>query len=103
MTLNGAIKQLHELRIAEDMPIYYKPIIAEVINVLLMDVQVVRHGEWQKHPTEREWDVCSCCGIGTKRREYGLNPDGSEWVTEYSYHYCPNCGAKMEIEDGHDR
>ena len=37
MTLNGAIKQLHELRSAEDMPIYYKPAIAEVINVLLMD------------------------------------------------------------------
>lgn len=44
MTYLGAIKQLHELRAADNMPIFYKPAIAEVINVLLMDTQEVKHG-----------------------------------------------------------
>lgn len=56
----------------------------------------VRHGHWSLNPHNREWDVCSACGIGTKRREYGINPDGNEYVTEESYRYCPNCGAKMD-------
>lgn len=53
----------------------------------------VRHGHWTPHPAteNREWDVCSSCGIGCKRREYG---DG--WETQYNYPFCPNCGAKMD-------
>ena len=54
------------------------------------------HGHWSPNPHNREWDVCSACRIGAKRREYGLNPDGNEYVTEYTYKYCPNCGAKMD-------
>lgn len=58
----------------------------------------VKRGRWEPHPSEREWDVCSYCHTGTKRREYGLNDDGIEWVTEQSYTYCPHCGARMENE-----
>ena len=61
-------------------------------------VDPVKHGYWSLNPYNREWDVCSVCRIGTKRREYGINPDGSEYVTEYSYRYCPNCGAKMDAD-----
>lgn len=63
-----------------------------------IEAEPVRHGHWSLNPHNRAWDVCSACGIGTKRREYGLNPDGTEYVTEYSYRYCPNCGAKMKEE-----
>ena len=78
MTLQGAIKQLHELQSAEDMPFYYKPAIAEVINVLLMDTQEVRHGWW----INCGWSVkCSIC-------DYDM-----PFATR---NYCPNCGAKME-------
>lgn len=55
-----------------------------------------RRGRWVEHPYEREWDICSCCKIGTKRREFGVTDDGREWVIEESYTYCPWCGAKME-------
>ena len=85
MTLNGAIKQLHELRSAEDMPFYYKPAIAEVINVLLMDTQEVRHGRWlhlhldPDNITGHTKGECSICG---KIRTVD--------------NYCPNCGAKMD-------
>ena len=98
MTLNGAIKQLHELRSAEDMPIYYKPAIAEVINVLLMDTQEVEHGHWvamnddgRGYADEFGCTNCSCvvkCGYFTKGCDY-------EW--------CPWCGAKMDEEDTDER
>lgn len=54
-----------------------------------------KHGEWLPHPHEREWDVCSVCGIGCKRREYEMQ-FGQEKFSEYSYQYCPNCGARLE-------
>lgn len=82
MTLMGAIKQLHELRSAEDMPFYYKPAIAEVINVLLMDAQEVRHGHWV---VDEDGNIkCSECG------HHGVGDN-----------YCESCGAKMVevIED----
>ncbi len=55
-----------------------------------------KEGKWIPHPGYREWDVCSACGIGCKRREYG-EQDGHEWMTEHSYQFCPWCGAKMEV------
>lgn len=60
-----------------------------------IDVEPVKHGHWEVNPHDRAYDVCSACGIGSKRREYG-NQDGSEYVTEWSWKYCPNCGAKMD-------
>ena len=91
MTLMGAIKQLHELRSAEDIPFYYKPVIAEVINVLLMDTQEVRHGHWIKDDTGAEY--CSNC------HEYPYD-DGEYHITNWHSNYCPHCGARMdEVED----
>ncbi|MDO4527978.1 MAG: hypothetical protein Q4C03_04265 [bacterium] len=62
-----------------------------------IDAVEVKHGHWKPHPIyPKEWDVCTSCGLGTKRREYGINPDGTEWRSEVSYTYCPWCGAKMD-------
>ena len=90
MTLMGAIKQLHELRSAEDIPFYYKNAIAEVINVLLMDTQEVKHGHWV---IERDETVVHCNSCGWAYEYYG--------GLEEEWNYCPHCGAKMdEVEDG---
>ena len=66
-------------------------------NIIEMREHV--RGRWDPHPIKehREWDVCSACGIGTKRREYGINEDGREWMIEYTYQYCPHCGARMNL------
>ena len=90
MTFMGAIKQLHELRSAEDMPFYYKPAIAEVINVLLMDTQEVRHGRWV---IERGETVMHCNSCGCAYEYYG--------GLEEEWNYCPHCGTRMdEVKDG---
>lgn len=47
------------------------------------------------HPEAEEWDYCSVCGIGTKRREHGTNDDGTPWESELSYTHCPWCGARL--------
>ena len=48
---------------------------------------------------ERKWVFCSNCGIGLKRRVCGMNPNGTEYVEEYIYSYCPYCGAEVEEGD----
>ena len=57
-----------------------------------------KKGEWKRHPTNREYDVCTSCGTGTKRREYGKNADGTEWQEELNFAFCPWCGADMREE-----
>lgn len=62
-----------------------------------------RTGRWEQNPHWREYDVCSVCGVGVKRREYGINPDGEECIEmEYSYQFCPYCGAKMDLSTAED-
>jgi len=72
-----------------------------VNEIPAVDAAEVRHARWIPHPDKevRDYDCCTWCGIGTKRREYGINPDGREYVTEYSFRYCPWCGARMDGED----
>lgn len=94
MTYLGAIKQLQELKNAEDMPIYYKPAIAEVINVLLTDAQEVRHGRWiHGREVSRDYIGDACVAIHYEKW----------WCSECDYpvdgiplwNYCPSCGARM--------
>jgi uncharacterized paraquat-inducible protein A len=68
------------------MPIYFKPVIAEVINVLLMDAQEVKHGRWIK--IDKHTVKCSECGNYLDMR--GVNAGRGD------ANYCPNCRAKME-------
>ena len=53
--------------------------------------QVVRRGRWVKSDIQYEEYVCSECG-------------GACWYYDYQAtvaksRYCPNCGAKMDLED----
>ena len=83
-----------------DTPIddYIEYALEDIADIPSADVAPVRHGRWIPHPIMgyKEWDVCSECGFGTKRREYGVGDDGREWVEEYQYVFCPYCGAKMD-------
>ena len=69
------------------------------INNLPSAQPMRKKGQWIPHPNKefRETDICTACGMGTKRREYGIT-DGHEWMREWGYHFCPWCGADMRGE-----
>ena len=55
MTLNGAINELQNLRDAEDMPIYYKPVFNAVIETISTDIKELYSSGFKdgcKHITE---------------------------------------------------
>ena len=80
-----------------DFPYGYRGMIKNVIAEQPTVEPERKKGKWIPHPNKefREWDVCTACGTGCKRREYGKNPNGTEYVTQYNYPFCPNCGADM--------
>ena len=62
-----------------------------VDSVPIVDVAPVVHGKWEFEPeTINTYSVlkCSKCGWWT----LDLSVDGS-------YHHCPHCGAKLDLED----
>lgn len=69
-----------------------------IIGVLeeLPTIDPVKHGEWLPHPTEPDWDVCSVCRLGTRRRFHFNDGVYGGYDVEESFAYCPRCGAKME-------
>ena len=65
------------------------------VKTLLMripaaDVEPVRHGRWGKKQGGF-WEFATCSLCGEKTPTVGIAPN-----------YCPNCGAKMDLEDEND-
>jgi len=51
-----------------------------------VDAEPVRHGKWVYHEDDlMSWNSCSLCGC--------------EAFDLHGANYCPNCGAKMDLED----
>lgn len=50
------------------------------------------HGRWLKAPYKYLVGTCSVCGCEPLMPSFRATP----------YNYCPNCGAKMDEEDGND-
>ena len=51
------------------------------------DVAPVRHGQWRTHSDRPDSLICSVCNCGFDM-----------WKHD-PHNYCPNCGAKMDLED----
>ena len=106
MTREEAIEYLHKLFMQADITDAYgdmdntEPyeIAMDMAVEALSDVPDTNVGKWIPHSEFQEYDVCSACGLGCKRREYGVT-DGNEWMSEWNYRFCPNCGAKMEAQN----
>ena len=69
-----------------DEPIPFETLVSDLRDMKTADVAPVRHGRWvqTKAPFMNECEVCSVCGYRT--------------VWGHRYNYCPNCGAKMDLE-----
>lgn len=65
--------------------------IDDILSVPAADVAPVVRGRWvqcfEDWRKQIEGDKCSACGF----EHYG--------TSIANYHYCPNCGAKMDLED----
>lgn len=72
---------------------YNTTIIRAIESVPSADVSPVVHGQWQIIEDDilcDTWIKCSVCG---NEHETAYEQDLS------SYSYCPNCGAKMDLEE----
>ena len=74
-----------------EMKMDIRPPFAVVRDFPPADVAPVVHGNWvscfEDWRKKIEGDKCSSCGF----EHYGTNIR--------SYNFCPNCGAKMDLED----
>ena len=70
---------------------YTERVVSLVANQPAADVSPVRRGHWVR---VGYGTTCSECMQGLLR----INGKQSEWVDLSGMPYCPNCGAKMEVE-----
>ena len=84
---------------ASDVKEYFKRVIfgadkkidAWVDSIPAVDAVEVRHGWWlfEEYPDEYYSSKCSLCGFETVEAAYLKG-----------WNFCPNCGARMDGEDG---
>lgn len=57
--------------------------------------QLPKRGKWLPYEfnTNGTWHKCSVCGVAY---QYKDAPNSGWWI---NHNYCPNCGAKMEVQD----
>ena len=71
---------------------YALGVIKSVANAPTIDAEPVRHGRWENYGGV-DWR-CTSCNVYHTFDEYGdLHPK-----YDCGYYYCPNCGAKMDLE-----
>ena len=78
----------------------FKKAIKKMPKGIIADVAPVRHGRWDKIPN-------SYLSVATKNGSYSGSATSCSVCKEinpnaYKTNYCPNCGAKMDLEDGED-
>lgn len=82
---------------------YWDDVIARLDVQPTVDAAPVKHGRWVMDEYPHDGDVrCSACLIAIdqmhERNHKLLNAlTGGKWYTFYSY--CPQCGAKMDMEE----
>lgn len=82
----------------ETIGVFTRESIEQIVsNLPAADVAEVRHGRWDASDRYKFLDGSTCircteCGAALHLEEY----------QKYHWHYCPNCGARMDEEDEHE-
>ena len=99
MTIEGAIVQLQELIDNNGIPFWAKPSLQKVMETVEMEreqyieaQQERKTGKWISATTSKGWHCSECVNN---------DPETGKWVEvfDFRYPYCPNCGAKMEVDE----
>ena len=60
------------------------------------DVVEVRHGEWVETQEPLGWRDVDCAECSVCHESWIIDEDASIDDYKCTWHYCPNCGAKMD-------
>ena len=66
------------------------------------DVQEVRHGEWMETQEPLGWRDVDCAECSVCHENWIIDEDSSIDDYECMWHYCPNCGAKMDGDTNYE-
>lgn len=69
-----------------------KPVLSTALET---DVQPVKRGRWEQIGEQSA--KCTACGGVLKSN--GIDKTGKALIFNAVYHYCPNCGARMDLGD----
>jgi len=69
--------------------------IGDIEHAPTVDAAPVKHGQWIEPVPGDGFPYCSNCKTIALDRGLFLNPKLMDW---YKTKYCPNCGAKMDLE-----
>ena len=73
-----------------DNYLYFVGVDKEYVDELpTIEAEPVKHGRWEEHPHSYGFKRCSVC--------HDCNIWG-EWADGKKWGYCPDCGAKMDLE-----
>lgn len=73
--------------------------IRDIKDIKTADVQPVKHGRWESSQRTIETGTvyCSNCAM-----EYYISDLQTVGDCNGIVHYCPNCGARMDLKDGEE-
>lgn len=60
------------------------------------DVQEIKHGKWIETQEPLGWCDIDCAECSVCHESWIIDEDSSIDDYECMWHYCPNCGAKMD-------
>jgi hypothetical protein len=63
------------------------------------DVQEIKHGKWIETQEPLGWCDIDCAECSVCHESWIIDEDSSIDDYECMWHYCPNCGAKMDGEN----
>ena len=81
-----------------DVHIAYRELLTYILDMPTVDVKSMEHGEWKYYKNNDIYYVFKCtnCNKDIELELCELNeddmPDG--------WHFCPNCGARMDSKEG---
>lgn len=61
-----------------------------------VDVQEIKHGKWIETQEPLGWCDVDCAECSVCHESWIIDEDSSIDDYECMWHYCPNCGAKMD-------